>query len=82
MKRVLKKEFKISVIFGICKNVYMPYANTVELNVSFLMNVESGPEGIVRRDNGYKPDREMLGEVHFGESSQIYLQLLCINSLV
>lgn len=46
------------------------------------MNVESGPEGIVRRGNGYEHDREMLGEIHFEESSQMYLQLLCINSLV
>lgn len=62
--------------------MYTLYANTVGLNVSFLMNVESGPEGIVRRGNGYKHDGEMLSEIHFGESSQIYLQLLCINSLV
>lgn len=46
------------------------------------MIVVSGPEGIGMTDNGYEHDRGMLGEIHFGESSHIYLHLSCINSLV
>lgn len=49
----------------------MPYTNTAGLNVSFLMNVECGPEGTVRRDKLYQHAEEMWGEIHFGESSQI-----------
>lgn len=60
----------------------MPYANTVGLNVSFLKNVECGPEGTVRRDKLYQHAEEMWGEIHFGESSQIYLRFLYINGLV
>lgn len=78
LKRVSKEEFKASVIFGICKNVHTPYANTGGLHVNFVMNAERGPEGRVGRDNGEKHDREMLGETHFGECRQIYLQLLCL----
>lgn len=46
------------------------------------MDVESGPEGTVRRDKVYEHGEEMGSEIHFGESSQIYLQLSYINGLV